>query len=144
MTLDIRSPQNQIDWDNYFDLRWRLLRQPWQQARGSEKDEFEDTGFHRLAIINGSIIAVGRLHISANKIARIRYMAVKPNYQRKGIGQKILQSLEQVAIQKNIHYIDLNAREEAVQFYQKQQYKLIEPAHTLYGQIKHFKMKKTL
>lgn len=142
MQISIRAPQTEQEWDQYYDLRWRVLRQPWQQPRGSEKDELENSSVHRLAISDSKVIAVGRLHFTENNTAQIRYMAVDPEFQRQGIGQMILQSLEKAAREKNSKCIELNARESALNFYQHQQYKLIEPAHTLYQTIKHFKMKK--
>ncbi|MDH5516390.1 MAG: GNAT family N-acetyltransferase [Gammaproteobacteria bacterium] len=144
MTPDIRSPANQQEWDNYFDLRWRILRQPWGQPRGSEKDQLEQTSIHRIAVIDNRLIAAGRIHVTENNCAQIRYMAVEADFRRCGIGHKILHSLEQAALRKKIYRIELNAREEAVSFYQNQQYVLTAPAHTLYEQIKHFKMVKCL
>lgn len=144
----IKAPETPEEWEQYYDLRWRMLRQPWQQALGSEKDELEDESIHRMGVIkknkNQQIIAVGRLHFILNNKAQIRYMAVDESFRLKGIGEKILQSLEEAALQKKINVIELNARESSVTFYQANQYKIIEPAHTLYEKIKHFKMEKTL
>jgi hypothetical protein len=33
--LILQSPKSPDEWDAYFDLRWRILRQPWDQARWS-------------------------------------------------------------------------------------------------------------
>lgn len=142
--VTIKAPETPVEWEQYYDLRWQMLRKPWQQARGSEKDELEDESIHRLAIINNRIIAVGRLHFINAEKAQIRYMAVIPEFQQQGIGQQILHSLELAAIQKNIKTITLNAREKATHFYEKNLYKNTGPAHTLYDSIKHVKMKKTV
>jgi len=34
-------PETAVDRERYFDLRWRVLREPWQQPRGSERDDRE-------------------------------------------------------------------------------------------------------
>jgi len=31
--LILRRPTSPDEWDAYFDLRWRILRQPWRQPR---------------------------------------------------------------------------------------------------------------
>jgi len=121
-----------------------MLRQPWQQVRGSEKDELEKSSTHVAAILNNTIIAVGRIHISNQSEAQIRYMAVDETYQSKGIGRLILKYLEQAATEQNSRVVFLHARENALAFYKKNQYQLIKPSHMLYGKIKHFLMKKTL
>ncbi|MEJ2362384.1 MAG: thioesterase, partial [Gammaproteobacteria bacterium] len=41
MNYTYKSPQTKQEWQAYFDLRWRILRAPWQQARGSERDDLE-------------------------------------------------------------------------------------------------------
>jgi len=144
MQIIIRQPQSSQEWEQYFELRWQLLRQPWQQARGSEKDELEKRSTHRLAISDNKIIAVGRLHFTDNTQAQIRYMAVAKEHQRQGLGKLILNSLEQAAREKNIKSISLNARESAIRFYQSCHYQLAEQTHTLYNSIKHYRMYKHL
>lgn len=144
MQVTVRQPETPGEWDQYFDLRWRILRQPWQQARGSEKDELEEGSIHRLAMIDDQVIAVGRLHLISPDKAQIRYMAVLAEFQQQGIGQYILQSLELAAMKKNVKAISLNARENAVPFYERNQYKITGPSHTLYDEIRHVKMKKEL
>ena len=37
----VRPPQNPEEFERYRDLRWRILRAPWNQPRGSELDEIE-------------------------------------------------------------------------------------------------------
>ena len=35
----IRSPSQTSEYNAYYSLRWQVLRAPWKQAKGSEKDE---------------------------------------------------------------------------------------------------------
>jgi len=48
--LILQSPRSPSEWDTYFDLRWRILRQPWGQPRGSERDSEDDSAFHLLLL----------------------------------------------------------------------------------------------
>jgi thioesterase domain-containing protein len=140
-----RAPKNKEEFEEYFQLRWLLLRKPWDQPLGSEQDEYEQQAIHRLIVNeNNDVIAVGRLHKTDQYHAQIRYMAVSPNMHGCGIGQQLLFSLEQEAIKQGVKRITLNARERATGFYQRLAYQQGEFSHLLYGEIKHFSMYKNL
>ena len=119
------------------------MRKPWNQPEGSEKDELEDGAFHIMVCENdGTVVGVGRLHFNSEDEWQIRYMAVEDSYRGRGIGKIVLSKLEEAAKSEGAGQIELNARETAVQFYEKAGYQVIEPAHTLFDAIKHFKMRK--
>ena len=92
------SPRSEAEWNGYFDLRWRVLRAPWQQPRGSEKDDRELESDHLMIVGKDSRpLAIGRLHLNSPTEAQIRFMAVDPAAQGCGLGGAILQGLEQRA-----------------------------------------------
>ncbi len=71
--LILRSPASPSDWDTYFDLRWRILRAPWGQPRGSERDSAEESAFHLLLLDHaGKAVACGRLHLNNSDDAQVR------------------------------------------------------------------------
>ncbi len=142
--MQIREPRTKNEFQKYYDFRWRTLRKPWKQPKGSEKDELEGQSIHLMACERGELIGVGRVHFNSPKEAQIRYMVVGEGYQRKGIGTAILKELEKRAKEKGAHYIVLNARKNAVDFYKKHGYRIIGKAHTLFGTIPHYKMRKKL
>lgn len=143
-SITISSPQSSADYSKYYDLRWRILRAPWQQDKGSEKDDHENTAFHLMAIEKNHIVAVGRLHFIDDSTAQIRYMAVDSGYEGRGYGKAILTALEKHAMLCKAKKIILDARENAVGFYQKQGYAIINESHVLYGEIRHFRMSRVL
>ena len=141
----VKHPQSKQDFEKYYHLRWEILRKPWNQPKGSEKDELEDSAFHIMVCEdNGTVLGVGRLHSNSENESQIRYMAVEENYRGRGIGEIVLSKLEEAAKNRGARQIVLNARETAVQFYEKAGYEVIEPAHTLFDAIKHFKMRKNV
>lgn len=140
----ISSPTLKSEYDAYYSLRWQVLRAPWNQSKGSEKDDLEDNAIHRMAILNNSIIACGRLHFIDNATALIRYMAVAEDYMKKGFGTKILASLEDAVKDNNYSVIHLHARKGSVSFYEKRGYQLIKKSHLLFNEIQHYKMQKKL
>ena len=144
MQIVIREAQTEKEFDRYYELRWEVLRRPWNQPKGSEKDENEDKATHIIACINNKIVGVGRVHFNSEKETQIRYMAVKARYQRKGIGSLILEELERIAKEKGADHIVLNARENVTDFYKLHDYEILEQAHSLFGSIPHWKMQKKL
>lgn len=143
--IECRAPQNPQEFEQYYQLRWQILRAPWQQARGSEQDELESQSIHRL-ILNDKkqVIAIGRLHFTGNNTAQIRYMAVAESCHGQGFGQAIIKALEQVASQLGVTTINLNAREQALGFYQRLGYHGDKISHLLFDEIKHIAMQKQL
>lgn len=143
--IECRAPLNPQEFEQYYQLRWQILRAPWQQAKGSEQDDLESQSIHRL-IINDEkqVIAIGRLHFTGNDTAQIRYMAVAELCHGQGFGQAIIKALEQVACQFGVTTIHLNAREQALGFYQRLGYQGGQVSHVLYDEIKHISMKKQL
>ena len=141
--IRICSPRRH-QFEKYYELRWKVLRKPWNQPRGSEKDEMEEKSIHIMACDNDKIVGVARLHFNSKEEAQIRYMAVDENYRRKGIGSMLLKKLEEIAKQKNAKHIVLNARENAVEFYRKNGYVVMEKTYVLFGEIQHYKMMKKL
>ena len=141
----IRSPLTESEFEAYYAFRWRILREPWNQAPGSEKDEFEGEAVH-LAAWNaaGKLIGVGRLHRVRENCGHVRFMAVDPEQRSHGIGKAILRELENRAIELGIHEIKLHSRQEAVPFYEKNGYQIVGPTYALFGMIQHFEMWKRL
>lgn len=143
--LELRPPAKPDEWDRYFDLRWRVLRAPWDQPRGSERDELEPESSH-LAIWNDAAVplAVGRIHLNSPLEAQVRYMAVEPASAGPGLGSQILRGLEARARELGASRVVLNSRELARSFYERHGYAVSGPAATMFGGVEHVRMEKTL
>jgi ribosomal protein S18 acetylase RimI-like enzyme len=141
----IVAPKGTKDFGEYYDLRWRILREPWGQPRGSEKDNFENRAIHVCVKSNaGDIIGVGRLNKAKPAVAQIRYMAVDEQYRKQGIGRMICQYLENEARKQGYTSIILDSRINAVGFYQKLGYEITGDGHTLFDSIEHKVMEKII
>ena len=75
MEIKICSPITADEFKEYFKLRFEVLRKPWNEPEGSEKDELEESSVHVCAKYNHSIIGACRLQfVDEHKIrAQIRY-----------------------------------------------------------------------
>ncbi len=153
--LIIRKPYSLEDFEEYYSLRYNVLRKPWNQKVGSEKDNFEFEAFHLIAVYNDikknnndnndthKIVGVVRSHfVSEENAVQIRYMAVDKNFRNRKIGFFLLKSLEFLS-PFNIKNFFLNSRFNAVKFYEKQGYKIVRETKPLFN-IKHFRMEKKL
>ena len=140
----IRSPKTSAEWDNYYNLRFKVLRAPWNQPLGSERNEGDETAEHFAYFENELIIGVGRLDIMTQNTSQIRFMAVDENQQGKGIGRKLMLHMEEIAKEQGSNEIILHAREIAVPFYQKLDYSIVEKSHLLFNEIQHYLMHKKI
>ena len=146
ISFDLRRPETDSDWEAYYQCRWELLREPWDQPKGSEKDEYDSDAYHVMVVDNedeSKVLGVGRVHFNTPTEAQVRYMAVREELREQGIGSLILTNLEQYAIDQGAEKIMLYARENAIDFYLRRGYFSQGPAHNLYGKIPHLHMTKT-
>jgi GNAT superfamily N-acetyltransferase len=143
MGIEIRSPRTTEEWDAYYDLRYRVLREPLDQPRGSEKNEGDETGEHFALFEVNVIKAIARLDHSGDRIGQVRFVAVDQALQGKGFGRLIMEATEKRSVKRGDTKMILHARDYAVDFYLKLGYKLIEPSHKLFGVLQHYLMEKT-
>lgn len=141
--MEIRSPQSEKEWEDYYDLRYRILREPLGKPRGSERNALDETGVH-LALYdeNSTLQAIARLDVAEPGIAQVRFVATEENARGKGYGRKIMEAVEQASIDRGDHKLILHARDYAVDFYLRLDYTLIEKSHLLFGVLQHFLMEK--
>jgi len=143
--IEIIAPETADDLAAYFRLRWQLLREPWNQPQGTEKDELEGVAHHLMArTAAGEIVSVGRLHFPDAETAQIRYMATKDSHRRLGIGAMLATRLEEIALTRGARTIVANAREPAVPFYEKLGYRVCGDGRLLFGTIRHKRVEKLL
>ena len=145
MALTLLEPRSAEDFQRYYDLRWKVLRAPWNQPKGSEKDDIEHESIHVMVCEpEGIPVGVGRAHFNSATEAQIHYMAVEETYQGRGVGGMILRELERRIKEDGRNHILLNARENAVHFYEKHGYQIVGEGHTLFGEVRHWKMEKII
>lgn len=142
--MEIRSPQTNKEWDEYYDLRFRVLREPLGKERGSERNEGDETGIHFALFDNNRILGIARLDKVDQKTSQVRFVAVETTIQGSGLGKKLMIKVETEA--RNIGYskMILHARDYALPFYEKLEYQLIGPSYKLFDVLQHYEMHKNL
>ncbi len=124
------------------ELRDRVLRKPLGlvlEVSDEEKDQWHFGLFDLQDDLLGTVIAVPL----GGGEAKVRQMAVAPNFARRGFGRRVLQELEDRLREKGIYRISLHARTTAAGFYRKAGYVEAGPEFVEVG-IPHVKMEKTL
>jgi predicted GNAT family N-acyltransferase len=144
MEIEIRIPENEQEWEDYYDLRYRVLRKPLNQPRGSEKNDGDETGIHFALYENKTLKAIARLDEVDMDVCQTRFVAVESDSQGQGYGKLIMYAVEQEASEKLYRKMILHARDYAVDFYVKLDYTLIEPSYKLFDVLQHFLMEKEL
>ena len=139
-----KVPSSSEEFKKYDLFRWKILRKPIGKSIESLKDEYEDSSYHLIGVIDNKIIACGRLHFNNAYEAQIRYMAIDEHYQRRGIGVKVIELLEAEAKKKQINKIVLNARNHVIEFYKKSGYKAVRKYESSDTGIPHTTMEKIL
>jgi N-acetylglutamate synthase-like GNAT family acetyltransferase len=142
--MEIKAPQTDSEWKAYYALRFNVLREPWNQPLGSEVLADEDQAIHAIAVAGEEVLGVARMHESAAKQGQVRCVAIATAAQGKGIGKAIMAYLEDQAKAKGWTEIVLEARENAVPFYQAIGYSIVAESYLLFGEIQHYRMKKAL
>ncbi len=138
------NPISSEDFKAYYKLRFDVLRKPWNQPLGSEIDKDEETSHHAFIKHNNEVLAVCRMQLNSPEIAQLRYMAVDPKMQGKGLGKIIIQFLEAKSKGMEVKKVILHARENAVPFYQSCGYSIVEKSYLLFDEIEHYLMEKKL
>jgi len=143
--MEVKQASSNNEVEKIIDLRDKILRQPWGQPKETATDSLEHSSINAYIEDEAGIVtACGRLQENENKIGQIRFMAVDGDQQGKGLGKKIVVFLEIKAKELQLNKIELQARENAVKFYESMGYTIKERSFLLWGQIQHYLMEKTI
>ena len=126
------------------ELRNAVLRAPiglnlFDEDLSLEKSQMHFVLIDPAGLLIGCIIA---LPLSSTD-AKIRQMAVRPSHQRQGYGREIIQRLEDDLAREGFTDVSMNARLEAVSFYERLGYSTTGDEFIEVG-IPHVRMQKTL
>ena len=126
-----------------IELRDRLLRAPLGLTFSSEELAAESSELHFALVDDDHVRACAVIVPLSNDLAKLRQMAVHENYQRQGLGSSLIRQIEPALQQRGFQNIELNAREEAVNFYQRLGYQTAGDRFMEVG-IGHWKMRRQL
>lgn len=141
--IEIRAPRNEREWEEYYDLRYRILREPLGKERGSERNDGDLTGEHICIYDNEVLKAIARLDRTESPgVAQVRFVAVEKDQQGKGYGRMVMEAAEEISEDRGDHKMILHARDYAVDFYLKLGYRIVEKSYKLFDVLQHFLMER--
>lgn len=145
MSYAVKQANTPAEFESILKLRYNVLRKPWNQPIETATDHLEQTSINAyISDENGNVVACGRLQENENKTGQIRFMAVSDLHQGKGLGKMIVHFLEQKGKTLELNVIELQARENAVKFYESCGYSIKEKTFLLWGIIQHYLMNKKI
>jgi len=158
--------------EEYYRCRFDVLRKPIGFPRGSEILADDDQALHSYIKIENVVVAVGRAHVIPNDsdgsqadhagpgaaqcppfgplveggprpAIQIRQMGTRTEFQRRGLASKVLSELELGAVESFGAKVGfLQARINAIPFYQSQGWELIDEPYEIKGIGPHRSMMK--
>ena len=140
--VEISTTQNELS--SIIELRFEVLRKPWNKPKETATDELEASSINAYIKEGDEVIACGRLQNNGDGIGQIRFMAVDLNYQQKGLGKLIIKRLEAEAHTLKLKTLELQARENAIDFYKSCGYTIKQKTFCLWNIIQHYLMIKSI
>ncbi|NES70178.1 MAG: GNAT family N-acetyltransferase [Okeania sp. SIO2D1] len=117
--FQIRLIQNQQEKDAMYYQRWLVLRAPINMEIGTEKDEYEDSALHIIAVYEQKIIGSARLREMSQELGSIAYLCVLPEFQSQGIGTALIKKIIEIAKEKQLKNLRVMTRLTASKFYKR-------------------------
>lgn len=108
-----------------LELRFRVLREPLGHARSDVAFPFEHESLHLLALEHARVVACVLFHPEPPSSGRLFQMAVAPDRQRRGLGQRMVRALEAELMRRGVRDVHLHAREHVVPFYEQLGYAVV-------------------
>ena len=144
MIIEIKEIEfDSPEYKDEVELRDKILREPLGLNFTAEQLKSEENEHHLGAYLSGKLVGCLLLKPVDCKTIKMRQVAVDGTYQAKGIGKKLVEYSERLALEKNFDKIILNARDTAVKFYLKLGYR-IEGEMFIEVEIPHYRMSKKL
>ena len=124
--MEICEPNTDTQWQQYYDLRDRVLGPLAGYSKELLRDLLEEDSYHLMAVEDGQCVGVGRVHFNHAAEGQVRFMAVDADYRQRGIGRAILEALEIYLLRNATASAVLNAHSQALGFYQKHGYAMVD------------------
>jgi len=142
--MEIRAPHTEKEWESYYDLRYRVLREPLNKPRGSERHEGDETGTHFALFEGEQILGIARLDRVDHSTCQVRFVAIESNLQGSGLGKRLMEYVENESVKLGFSTMILHARDYALPFYEKLGYTNHGESYKLFDTLQHFEMSKPL
>lgn len=144
--IEIRSPKTREDFKAYYDLRYKVLREPFGLPKGTEKDDYEPISQHFMAIDSetGKLVGCAKLFEKETGVGWLSHLAVAVPYQRTGIGKLLITHIEEIAKNEGFKVLGCLARLNTTDYFGKFGYAIAGMPTHYFGTTQVVWMEKTL
>ena len=142
----IKSPVTREDYKEYYGLRYEVLRKPWGQPKGTEKDDYEPISQHFMAVDDQTNEVVGVVKLCEREpgVGWLSHLAVAASRQNKGIGELLVKTVEKAALEKGYKVIGCLSRLNTTMYFEKFGYQIAGLPTNYFGTIQVAWMEKKL
>jgi predicted GNAT family N-acyltransferase len=140
--LQTKIIENKEQLQDAYEVRRQVFIEEQQIPPEDERDEYDHIATHIVIYDGKKPVATGRFRIVAEG-AKLERAAVLSTYRGKGLGKKIIQTLEKVAHSQGIKKAIMYAQQHAQEFYEQLGYSVTSEPFTIHN-ILHVKMEKHL
>ncbi len=140
--MQVKVVQSKKELDDAFRVRQTVFVEEQNVPTELEIDEHENHAIHFVAYDDDRPVAAGRLRV-LDHIAKVERICVLMNYRKTGLGQQLMNAIENHARKLELNEMKLNAQMGAVRFYDKLGYEIVSEEFMDAG-IPHVTMLKAL
>jgi predicted GNAT family N-acyltransferase len=139
--IEVRPVTSSDDRDAAYAVRRVVFQDEQHVPPDLEFDTDDDTAFHVIAIVNGTVVGTGRL-VLHHDYAKVGRMAVLREHRAYGVGKVLLEALAVEAVRRGTTRLVLHAQVQALGFYQRCGFSVTSDEFDEAG-IPHRKMERT-
>lgn len=142
----IITPRTKEEFKAYYNLRYRVLREPLGQPHGTEKDDYEPISLHYMAVDSDTNEVVGTIKLFEKDagIGQFSHLAIDPRHQKQGIGRALIATVEAKARELGYRQLGTLTRLTATGFYERCGYTRGGITEVMFGKLQMMWMEKTL
>lgn len=122
----IKIPKNMEEFKAYYLLRYQVLREPWGQPKGTEKDDYEPISKHFMAIDDETNNVVGAVKYFEKEpgVGWFSHLAVAEKCQRQGIGKLLVKTVEDAVRDDGYEILGVMSRLTSTEYFKKFGYQI--------------------
>ncbi len=141
--IEVRPARTAEERERAYELRRQVFVVEQRVPAEIERDEHDEGALHAVALEDGEMVGTGRLVVQPGGVGRVGRMAVRADCRRRGVGERILALLEDLARERGLAEIELHAQAYVEPFYARAGYRA-EGTHFDEAGIDHVLMRKRL
>lgn len=117
--VEVRLVESQRERLELYEQRWLVLRAPLGMAKGTERDKYDESAWHFVAVCNSRIVGSLRLRELSPELGSLAYVCVLPEFGGQGIGTKLVKIAIAKASEVCLKRLRVMTRLSAFGFYER-------------------------